>query len=89
MYTILVADDETIIWEGIKVLFDYEALGFPICGEAADGIQTLEQIRILCPDVVLMDIRMPGMTGLEIIKQARAEGYRGKVIIISSYSDFK
>lgn len=89
MYTILVADDETIIREGIKVLFDYEALGFTICGEAADGEQTLEKIRALRPDVVLMDIRMPGMTGLEVIKKARAEGYQGKVIIISSYSDFK
>ncbi len=89
MYTILVADDETIIREGIKVLFDYEALGFTICAEAADGEQALEQIRSMQPDVVLIDIRMPGMTGLEVIKQARKEGYRGKVIIISSYSDFK
>lgn len=89
MYTILVADDEAIIRQGIKVLFDYEALGFTICGEAADGDQTLAQIRALQPDVVLMDIRMPGMTGLEVIRQARAEGYQGKVIIISSYSDFK
>ena len=89
MYTILVADDEAIIRQGIKVLFDYEALGFTICGEAADGDQTLAQIRALQPDVVLMDIRMPGMTGLEVIRQARAEGYQGKVVIISSYSDFK
>ena len=89
MYSILVADDEAIIREGIKVLFDYEALGFTICGEAADGDQTLEKIRTLQPDVVLMDIRMPGMTGLEVIKKARETGYTGKVIIISSYSDFK
>ena len=89
MYTILVADDEAIIREGIKVLFDYEALGFTICAEASDGDQTLAKIRSLQPDVVLMDIRMPGMTGLEVIKQARGDGYQGKVIIISSYSDFK
>ena len=89
MYTILVADDEAIIREGIKVLFDYEALGFTICAEAADGDQTLEKIQSLQPDVVLMDIRMPGMTGLEVIKKARDNGYQGKVIIISSYSDFK
>ena len=89
MYTILVADDEAIIREGIKVLFDYAALGFSICGEAADGDQALAQIQALQPDVVLMDIRMPGLTGLEVIRQARAQGYRGKVIIVSSYSDFK
>ena len=45
MYTILVADDEAIIREGIKVLFDYAALGFSICGEAADGDQALAQIQ--------------------------------------------
>ena len=89
MYSILVADDEAIIREGIKVLFDYEALGFSICAEASDGDQTLEKIQTLQPDVVLMDIRMPGMTGLEVIKKARENGYQGKVIIISSYSDFK
>ena len=89
MYSILVADDEAIIREGIKVLFDYEALGFTICSEAATGDETLEKIHFLQPDVVLMDIRMPGMTGLEVIKAAREQGYEGKVIIISSYSDFK
>ena len=77
MYTILVADDEAIIREGIKVLFDYAALGFSICGEAADGDQALAQIQALQPDVVLMDIRMPWLTGLEVIRQARAQGYRG------------
>lgn len=74
MYTILVADDEAIIREGIKVLFDYAVLGFSICGEAADGDQALAQIQALQPDVVLMDIRMPGLTGLEVIRQARAQG---------------
>lgn len=89
MYSILVADDEAIIREGIKCLFDYEALGFTICAEASDGDQTFQKIQALQPDVVLMDIRMPGMTGLEVVKKAREMGYNGKVIIISSYSDFK
>ena len=89
MYRILVVDDENIIREGIKCLFDYEALGFTICGEAATGEQALAQIRTLQPDVVLMDIRMPGLTGLEVVSQVRAEGYGGKVVIISSYTDFR
>lgn len=89
MYTILVADDETIIREGIKYLFDYEALGYTICGEAATGDQTFEKIRSLNPDVVLLDIRMPGISGLEVIRKARAQGYAGKVVIVSSYTDFK
>lgn len=89
MYTILVADDEAIIREGIKYLFDYEALGYAICGEAATGDQTFEKICSLNPDVVLLDIRMPGISGLEVIRRARAQGYAGKVVIVSSYTDFK
>lgn len=89
MYSILVVDDEAMIREGIKCLFDYEALGFSICAEASDGTEALRKIQELWPDVVLMDIRMPGLSGLEVVKQARQGGYQGKVVIVSSYSDFK
>lgn len=88
MYKILVADDEQIIREGIKFLCDYEALGFTIEGEAASGTQAYEAISKLSPDVVLMDIRMPGMTGLEVIERLNEQGFSGKFVIISSYSDF-
>lgn len=88
MYKILVADDEQIIREGIKYLCDYEALGFTIEGEAANGTQAYENIMKLMPDVVFMDIRMPGMTGLEVITRLNEQGFTGKFIIISSYSDF-
>ena len=88
MYRILVADDEALIRQGIQCLLDYEALGFTICGEAASGEQALEKILGLQPDVVLMDIRMPGMTGLEVIRSAQEQGFRGKVLIISGFSDF-
>lgn len=88
MYRILVVDDEAIIREGIKCLFDYEALGFTICGEAATGEQALAAIINLQPDVVLMDIRMPGISGLEVTKRARQAGFSGKIVIISSYTDF-
>ena len=88
MYRILVVDDEELIRQGIKYLFDYEALGFTICGEAATGPEALAQIRTLQPDVVLMDIRMPGMTGLEVAGAVRQEGFNGKIVIISSFTDF-
>lgn len=88
MYRILVVDDEDIIREGIKCLFDYEALGFSICGEAATGEQAYSKIIQEQPDVVLMDIRMPGMSGLDVVKQVRQDGYTGKIVIVSSYTDF-
>lgn len=88
VYRILVVDDEAIIREGIKCLFDYEALGFTICGEATTGEQAYSQIMALQPDVVLMDIRMPGMSGLDVVKKVRQEGFSGKIVIVSSYTDF-
>lgn len=88
MYKILVADDEDIIRQGIKCLCDYESLGYTIIGEAASGDQAYEQILKLQPDVVLMDIRMPGMTGLEVIEKINKSDFSGKIVIISSFTDF-
>lgn len=89
MYRVLIADDESIIREGIKCLFDWKALGYTIAGEAANGEAAYQQLLALQPDVVLLDIRMPGMLGLDVIREARAQGFTGKVIILSGYSDFK
>lgn len=89
VYRILVADDEDIIRQGIQCFFDYEALGFTIAAEASNADQAYEAILRIQPDVVLMDIRMPGMSGLEVVRLAREAGYSGKVVIISSYTDFR
>ncbi|MBE5940089.1 MAG: response regulator transcription factor [Lachnospiraceae bacterium] len=88
MYKILIADDEELIRQGIKCLCDYESLGFTIVGEAANGDQAYKQIMDLNPDIVLMDIRMPGMTGLEVIEKLNEIDFKGKFVIISSFTDF-
>ncbi|MGN0294560.1 MAG: response regulator [Lachnospiraceae bacterium] len=85
---LLIADDEIDVREGIRYLIDWEKLSFEICGEGKDGKQTLEQILKLQPDVVLMDIRMPRLSGLEVVKQSKEQGFHGKFIILSGYSDF-
>ena len=89
MYKILVADDEDFIRQGIKYLCDYESLGFSIADEAANGTQAYEKILDIQPDVVFMDIRMPGMSGLEVIEKLTSQDYQGKIVIISSYTDFR
>ena len=89
MYQLFIADDEAIIREGIKCLLDYEALGFSITGEASGGDAAYQEILSKQPDVVLLDIRMPGMSGLDVIREARTQGFKGKIIILSGYSDFK
>ncbi|MGN1142711.1 MAG: response regulator [Oliverpabstia sp.] len=85
---VLIADDEEEVLKGLKRIIDWAGLGFTVCGEATTGTDTLQKINILNPDLVLLDIRMPHLTGLEIIKQSRELHFKGHFIILSGYSDF-
>lgn len=89
MYQVFIADDEAIIREGLKCILDWEAHGFGISGEAADGEAACREILRLQPDVVLMDIRMPKMLGLDVIRTVMEQGFSGKIIILSGYTDFR
>lgn len=85
---VFIADDESIVLEGLKYIIDWETLGFTICGEARRGDEALEKLLRFQPDLVLMDIKMPRMTGIEIIQASRKAGFSGHFIILSGYSDF-
>lgn len=89
MYKVYIADDEQLVRCGIKVLLNWEDLGFCVCGEASNGQQALESILNLKPDLVLLDIQMPKLDGLEVIKAAKEQHFDGKFIILSGFSDFK
>lgn len=86
--TIFIADDELIIRQGLMCIIDWEELGFQIIGEASNGEDALHAIIEKTPDVVMLDIRMPKLTGLEVVEKARKHGYTGKIIILSGYSEF-
>ncbi len=88
METLLIADDEKNIRDGLKCILDWEALGFALCGDAANGEEALSIILKNNPSLVLLDIRMPRLTGIDIIRIAREQGYSGRFIILSGYSDF-
>lgn len=88
METLLIADDEKNIRDGLKCILDWEALGFILCGEAANGEEALSLILKNNPSLVLLDIRMPKLSGIDIIRIAREQDYNGKFIILSGYSDF-
>lgn len=90
MYKILIVDDEKYIREGLRVLIDWEVYGYTICGEAEDGIQALQRIEEFKPDLVITDIKMPGISGIELIKRAREQGKDNlKFIILSGYNEFE
>lgn len=89
-YKVLIVDDEETIREGLKMIVDWNGLGFEITGEAANGIEALDFISSKgCPDVVLADIRMPAMDGLELIKAVNESGYNVHFIILSGYDYFE
>lgn len=87
MNTVLIVDDELIIRQGLKCIIEWNELGFEIIGEASNGKDALNFIVQNNPDVVMLDIRIPKLSGLEVVEQARQKGYQGKIIILSGFSD--
>lgn len=85
---VVLVDDEIMIREGFKQLFDWEAHGCEVVGEAADGMEALAQIDHLQPDIVIMDINLPIMNGLKVIKTSRIRYPDMAFIIVSGYDDF-
>ncbi len=81
MITVLVADDQDLVRLGLRTLLDSED-DLAFAGEAADGLAVVEQARRLRPDVVLMDIRMPGVDGLEATRRITADPALAGVRII-------
>ena len=88
MYRLVVIDDEYIVVQGIKALISRLKLDYEVVGAAYDGIQGLEVIRSEKPDVVITDIRIPGLDGLSVIEAAKEECPDTYFIVISGYSEF-
>lgn len=89
MESLYIADDEKIIRDGLKYVVDWEELGFEIVGEAGNGEDAYKDISAQKPTIVMMDIKMPGMSGLEVIKRCTEEAIPTKFIILSGFSDFQ
>jgi two-component system response regulator YesN len=92
MLKLLVVDDEPIIRKGIGGLIDWAQYGYTICGEAEDGPSAVEAILKLKPDLVLLDLHLPGFSGLEVIKKIRNDNWGGgniHFLVISGYTEFE
>lgn len=89
MYRILIADDEEQIREGIIKKIDWEKIGYTIVGSAENGLDALEKAEHLRPDVVMTDIKMPFMGGLELGEKLRAAMPTVKLIIFSGFDEFE
>jgi DNA-binding NarL/FixJ family response regulator len=84
--TILIADDHAIFREGLRGLIEKEP-GIEVLGEAGDGLETVSLAAQLHPDVIIMDITMPGMNGIEATRRIIAESPDIRVLVLSMESD--
>lgn len=89
MYRVLVVDDEKNIRERLLRSFPWNETGFQVIGSAGDGLEALDMIERYAPHVVMTDILMPEMNGIELAKAIQATHPHIKVLILSAYDDFK
>lgn len=89
MWKIAIIDDDRQVLQGMKQIIPWEDLNAEWAGEAMDGKDGLELIRRTRPDIVITDIYMPVMNGLEMIESLRQDAFGGRIVILSGYSDFE
>lgn len=89
MLKVIIADDESKVCQLIEKLIDWPSFDMEIIGVASNGVEALEQIQRLDPDLVITDIRMPGYDGIEMIRRAKEIKPEVEFIIISGYRHFE
>lgn len=82
-------DDEDIIREGLSNFIDWPALGLELVGQASNGREAVELVKIMAPEVIVTDVKMPMMSGIELLALAKDQKPDCVVIMISSYDEFE
>lgn len=85
MTSVLIVDDQDLVREGLRMLLEAEP-DLTVAGEAADGAQTLARARELDPDVILMDVRMPRMNGIEATVRLVQSGSRARILMLTTFN---
>ena len=88
MYKIIVADDNLLTIQALQATVPWEEWGFQLVGCAENGIDALSQLSLYHPDIAILDINMPGMTGLEVAKQLLESKERILFIFLTAYDEF-
>jgi two-component system nitrate/nitrite response regulator NarL len=81
---VVLADDHVFVRDGIKSLLENEA-NIEVVGEATDGLEALKTVEINKPDLLILDIRMPNMTGIEVVEKLRSENNMVKIVMLSMH----
>lgn len=88
MYTVVFADDEVELRQAILQRIDWEGLGFSVVADAENGVEALEAVEQYEPDLLITDIRMPLMTGIELARRVREVCPATQIVFLSGYDDF-
>lgn len=88
MYTIVIADDEAQLRQALIRRIDWESVGFQVVGEAENGIEALDLVEKLEPDLLLTDVRMPFMSGIELAREVREIRPAMQIAFLSGFDDF-
>ncbi len=88
-FTAMIIDDEKTVRQGLEQLIDWEKAGYHLGTSGKDGRDGLNNLLRENPDLVLVDIKMPGLSGLEVIKEARSQGFAGHFLILTGFSEFE
>jgi two-component system, response regulator YesN len=88
MIKVLIIDDEPFIREGLRKTINWKTLHCTVVGEAENGVEAIEKIDILMPDIVITDIMMPGHNGLELTQYLKDNHPQIKIIFLTGYNDF-
>jgi two-component system response regulator YesN len=89
MYKVFLVDDERIILDGISQIIEWESIGCTLMGTARNGISAFQEIEEARPDIVISDIKMPGMDGLELVAKVHAFDPTIKFIMLSGFNEFE
>ncbi|WP_336773862.1 response regulator transcription factor [Paenibacillus sp. MMO-58] len=89
MLKAVIFDDEYIVTQGLRMMVDWSRYGIELAGTAADGLSALQMVRELQPDIVMTDIRMPGLTGLQLIEEIAKEMPDTACIVFSGFNEFE
>lgn len=88
MLKVLIVDDEDLVRQGIVLGMDWAARDCVVVGEAANGEEGIAAVERYSPNLIITDVRMPRMDGIEMMQELRRRGCRAHVIILTAYSDF-